>query len=241
MHFVLQENKKWDQAHLTVEVSIYDPFFKDLESSPGSRSNKISHLGYQQNIYWKAGELLVVETSNDLGELLHFYYESGGDVISVASQSKRIFSKMDILPHYFRFIVNRKEEWEKALQEVYVQGKEISLHHHRDFNVLYKVGDSQSEHFALIDSESFLLKELQHTIQGDGKKYLIRIVFQTMTEYKELQYPKNTEYFLDDRLFKRVFIKSIDSPAKIPLDSLRQKAVKWSNARSATFQIDYTK
>ncbi len=241
MHHVLRKSQQWDQVFFTTTVQVYDPFALQKATSPDQEPDKVSALGYQQNIYWKINELLVVETFNDEGELLHFYYESNGDVVNVATQQERLFLKTDILFDYFRFIVSRKEDWEKALQEVHIDGKEISLHHNNDYNILYRVGDLQSDHFALIDKENFLLKALQYSLQSGENRHLIRIVFQELIPDQKLEYPKQTDYFLDDRLFKRVIINSMQHPEKLPLDILRQKAVKWSQTHFASLQIDYTK
>jgi len=241
MHHVLRKTQQWDQVFFATTVQVYDPFALQKATSPDQEPHKISELGYQQNIYWKVNELLVVETLNNEGELLHFYYESNGDVVSVATQKERLFLKMDILLHYFRFIVSRKEDWEKSLREVHIHGKEISLHHDNHYNIFYRVGEPQADHFALIDKESFLLKALQYSLRSGENKHLIRIVFQEMISYKKLEYPQQTDYFLDDRLFKRVIISFMQHPEKLPLDILRQKAVKWSQTHFASLQTDYTK
>jgi len=206
LHYVLQENRKWDHVFLTTKVHVYDPFAQQEETQSAQEPHQVPTLGYRQNVYWTINDLLVVETFSNEGALLHFYYESKGDVISVTTQTKRFFSTMDILPHYLRFVVHRSKDWERALQEVNIQGKEISLAHDNNYNIFYRVGEAQGDHFALIDKETFFLRRLHYSIQAGEQEHLIRIVFQDMTRYKKLEFPKQTDYFLKASQFSSCFL-----------------------------------
>lgn len=240
-HQMLQKNQKWTQVILKTTVIVFDPFSKE-ETLPSDQNLKeLPELGYQQTIYWKMDDLLVIETYDRKGDLLHFYYESKGDVVNVATQDKRIFSKMDLLPHYLRFVVRRAKDWENVLAEVNIQENEISLYHDKTFTIFYRVGESQTGGFALIDKQNFFLKSLQFNIRTGEQEHPIRIVFEKMTAYEHLGYPQQTDYFIDNQLFKQVRIDALQQPEELPLETLREKAKKWQIPRFVSSQIDYTR
>ncbi len=235
---VQKKTRKWDRVIFTTTVQVFDPFAQADNSSHQPLSS--TALGYRQTIHWQEG-MLVVETWDHAGELLHFYYESNGIVVDVVTQSERHFLKMDVLPHYLRFIVQRPEEWQRALREVYIQGNEISFYRDPEYNIHYRVGELRSNHFALVDKQTFFLKAIHYQIRNGEEEHLIRIAFENMTSYEKLEYPGQTDYFLDDRLFKLVLVHSFERPEKLPIDQLRKKAERWSQPRFTTLNHDYAR
>ncbi len=240
MFHILQQSKRWDRVMLTTQVHVFDPFEQKIEKS--QQPVEILELGYQQSIYWEMNNFIVVETFDHNEQLLHFYYEANGDIVSTTTQDQRFLSKMDIFPHYLLFVVSRAKDWEKALQTVNVHGKDISLYRDNDYSISYRVGDRGSDHFVLLDQHNFLLKALNYSIRAGEQKHMIRVLFKRITPYKQrLNYPLQTEYYLDNHLFKQVTVESFERPPKLPKQVLRQKAIKWSQYRSASLQIDYTR
>ncbi|MBF0286573.1 MAG: hypothetical protein HQM14_02050 [SAR324 cluster bacterium] len=240
MHHVLQNSKQWDRVMLTTKVHVFDPFAN--ENGKGQRSAKVSEWGYQQKIYWEMNNFLTIETFDHNQQLLHFYYEADGDEVSSITQQDRYFSKMDVFPHYLLFVVSRGKDWEKALQAINVHGTDISLYRDKDYSTFYRIGDQSTDHFVLLDQHNFLLKALNYSVRTEEKNHTIQVLFKRLTKYKKLlSYPIHTDYYLDNRLFKRVVIDSFERPPKLPKEILRQKAIKWSQNHSALLQTDYTR
>ncbi len=237
-YYIEQNTRMWDRVIFTTTAQVFDPFVQSdtLSQQPSA----LTELGYEQTIYWEEG-MVVVETRDHEGELLHFYYDSNGAIVDVNAQSRRNFLKMDILPHYLRFVVKHVEAWQKALQEVYIEGSEISLYRDPDLNIHYRIGQLQSNHFALVDKQRFFLKALHYPIQNGEKEHLIRIAFEKMTTYEKLEYPAQTDYFLDNRLFKRVLVQSFKRPEQLPWEQLHLKARQLSETPFTTLEYDYTK
>ena len=237
-YFIEQNTRMWDRVIFTTTAQVFDPFVQSDTFS--QHPSALTELGYEQTIYWEEG-MVVVETRDHEGELLHFYYDSNGTIVDVNAQSKRNFLKMDILPHYLRFVVKHAEAWQKALQEVYIEGSEISLYRDPDLNIHYRIGELQSNHFALVDKQRFFLKAIHYPIQNGEKEHLIHIAFEKMTTYEKLEYPAQTDYFLDNRLFKRVLVQSFKRPEQLPWKQLHLKAGQLSETPFTTLEYDYTK
>ena len=237
-HHIQQNTRKWDRVIIKTTVQVFDPF--GLVENSSDQPLALTDLGYRQTIYWEEG-MLVVESSSHEGELLHFYYQSKGAIVDANTQSKRHFLKMDILPHYLRFVVEHEEGWQKALQEIYIEGNEISFYRDPDFNIHFRIGELQSNHFAVVDKQHFFLKSLHYQIQNGEKEHTIRIVFEKMRSYEKLEYPAQSDYLLDDRLFKRVLVQSFERPERLPWEELSQKAEQWSQTRFTTLNYDYTR
>lgn len=235
---ILQNNAPGETLMLTTTVQVFDPFAEEAANAPESLQS-LPELGYSQKIYWQSQELLAIETLDARGALLHFYYESKGDVVNVATQQERPFLTTDILPHYLLFMVKRAKDWENALKILPIQDHEVSLHHDEKFRIFYRIGEPQTENFALIDKQDFLLKSLHYGLQAEEKTHRIQIVFNEMTAYETLKYPKQTDYFIDHRLFKRVTVDSLKSPAQLPLKSLQKKAAEWAKPRLLSLHVDY--
>ena len=237
-YYIEQNTRMWDRVIFTTTAQVFDPFVQSDTLSP--QPPALTELGYEQTIYWEEG-MVVVETRDHGGDLLHFYYDSNGAIVDVNVQSNRDFLKMDILPHYLRFVVKHAEAWQEALQEVYIEGSQISLYRDPDLNIHYRIGELQSNHFALVDKQRFFLKALHYPIQNGEKEHLIRIAFEKMTTYEKLEYPAQTDYFLDNRLFKRVLVQSFNRPEQLPWELLHLKARQMSETPFTTLEYDYTK
>lgn len=233
---VLRHNQAWEQVLLNTSVEVFEPFVLKKEEPP---QPMLMH-GFLQTIYWKSGQLLAIETRDQQNELLHFYYEALGDIEDALTQSQRPFAQEDIFPHYLKFIVQRPKDWESVAEMFGIQSREISLFRDLDASIYYRIGDLQTQNFALIDEQSFLLKALQYEIQSQNGVHTIRIQFKEMTPYGDLQYPKSTEYLIDGKLFKRVTVSQLNVPETLPLRALRQSALKWSTPAMLSIGTDFT-
>lgn len=239
MHQVLQHSRNWNQVVLTTNVKIFAPVStEEIENS--KQPVEIEERSYRQKIYWQAGSLLVVEILDDQNQVLHFYYKSKGYKISVMTQEKRYFSLMDVLPAYLQFVTHRASDWQSAADGFNIQNDKITFFRDDNFTIYYRIGDIKTQNFALIDKERFLLSSLQYEV-SNSEQQLIRIRFKDMTTYGNLEYPKQTEYFLNQQLFKQVIVESLEPLKELPLEQLHQKAMKWSQGHSLSIQTDFTR
>lgn len=239
MEKVLNKEKK-NQLILTTSVEVFQPSIREkIEDKVEWR--EVPQLSFQQKIYWILGELLAVETFSDDNKILHFYFEYKGDIVSVATQKDRLFTEQDILPDYLRFTVQRSKDWENALRGVNIQGREISLYRGEDGNVYHRIGNAKSTNFLLLNQKDFLVRSLQFGFQMNDEEHVVRILFNEVIKDKAIKYPQQTDYLIDNQLFKRVTLNTIENSQQIPLEILHQKAVKWSQPNSASFQYNFVK
>ncbi len=247
MHHVLPHHKRWKQVVIHTTVQIFDPFYKPEAASKGSSSKggktvdrELPGQGFRQVIYWQEN-LLAIETQTEKKQLLHYYYEFDGHVVSASLVPNRPFADDDVLPHYLLFVTRNERAWRHALQRVNIPGWEISFYQDDAFNLYYRIGDREDDHFALVDPQTFLLSGLQSTLRIGEEDYHVQVRFHEMTQYNKLEYPKQTDYFLNDRLFKRVNVDAIQVPKSLPLKKLREKAIRWTQEEpTLPLHVDYT-
>jgi len=232
-------NEKKNQLILTTSVEIFQPFIREKEDKV--KWGKVAELSFQQKIYWILGELLAVEIFSDDHKILHFYFEYKGDIVNVSTQKDRFFTEQDILPDYLRFIVRRSKDWENALRDMNIQGRQISLYRGEDGNIYHQIGNAKSANFLLLNQKDFLVSSLQFGFQMNHNEHIVQIHFKEMIKDKAVNYPKQTDYLLDHQLFKRVTLNTIETDQPIPLEILHQKAIKWSRRNSASFQYNFAK
>ena len=67
----------------------------------------------------------------------------------------------------------------------------------------------------------------------------MKIIFKNYEKYRWQTYPKVTEYFLEDQLFKRVSVSSVRTISRLPIKRLKELATKLRHKRIATLKYDY--
>jgi len=239
--YQMESRMSWKRLKMETVVQVFDPFYKtELNDIPGHPVEKPSR-GYKQMIHWKDGEVLVVETYSMNGQLLHLYYEYNKDLMSVSLNNNRIFEAEDIMPLQLRFRSRYSEIRSKALQEVGIINKEIAYHIREDNHVFLRIGDLESGHYALLNPKTYDLSAVYNRIwKPDGSWLDLKIIFKEYETYRWQTYPKVTEYFLEDQLFKRVSVSSVRTISRLPIKRLKELATKLSHKQIATSKHDYS-
>ena len=75
--------------------------------------------------------------------------------------------------------------------------------------------------------------------QEDGSSLDLTIVFKEYETYRWQTYAKVTEYYLDNRLFKRMTVSKIRTLSRLPLKKLKKQAFNLRRKHTATLQNDY--
>ena len=222
-------------------VQVFDPFAKNTEGELTKQPVELSARGFKQVIYWKDGEVLVVETLDEQGQLLHYYYEYNNDLLSISLNENRIFETEDILPRQLRFRSRYEEERSKALQEVGIVSKNIAYHIREDNHVFLRIGELDSGNFALLNPKTYDLFSLHRRLwQEDGGWLDLQIIFKNYKTYRWQTYPEVIEYYLDKRLFKRVTASKIRTLSRLPVKTLKERALNLRRTQIATLKNDYT-
>ena len=230
----------WKRLKMETVVQVFDPFAGTEENDIPKHPVEIPSRGYKQMIHWKDGEVLVVETYSMNGQLLHLYYEYNKDLLSVSLNDNRTFEAEDIMPIQLRFRSKFGEIRSKALQEVGIVNKEIEYHVREDNHVYLRIGDFESGHYALLNPKTYDLSAVHNRIwKPDGSWLDLKIIFKNYEKYRWQTYPKVTEYFLDEQLFKRVSVSSVRTISRLPIKRLKELATKLLHKRIATLKYDY--
>ena len=236
----MESRMSWKRLKMETVVQVFDPLVGTDENDITGHPVEIPARGYKQMIHWKDGEVLVVETYSMNGQLLHFYYEYNKDLLSVSLNDNRTFEAEDIMPIQLRFRSKFGEIRSKALQEVGIVNKEIAYHVREDNHVYLRIGDLESGHYALLNPKSYDLSAVHNRIwKPDGSWLDLKIIFKNYEKYRWQTYPKVTEYFLEDQLFKRVSVSSLRTISRLPIKRLKELATKLRHKQIATLKHDY--
>ena len=238
--YQMESRMSWKRLKMETVVQVFDPFVgtegKDIPEHPV----EIPARGYKQMIHWKDGEVLVVETYNMNGQLLHLYYEYNKDLMSVSLNDNRTFETEDIMPIQLRFRSKFGEIRSKALQEFGIVNKDVAYHVREDNHVFLRIGDLESGHFVLLNPKTYDLSAIHDRIwKSDGTWINLKIIFKNYETYRWQTYPKVTEYFLDEQLFKRVSVSNVRTLTRLPIKRHKELATTLQQKQFATLKYDY--
>ena len=238
--FQMEKGMSWQVARMETVVQVFDPFIKNADAEIPTRPIELPARSFKQLIHWQDGKVLVVETQDDQGGLLHFYYENEADLLSLSLNDNRSFLTADILPRQLRFRSRYEEKRSRALQELGIVSKEVAYHIRDDNHVFLRIGNLESGHYALLNPKTYELSSLHNKIwQEDGSSLDLTIVFKKYETYRWQTYAKVTEYYLDKRLFKRMTVSKIRTLSRLPLKKLKKQAFNLRRSNTATLQNDY--
>ena len=238
--FQMEKRMSWQVARMETVVQVFDPFINNAEGEVPKRPIALPARSFKQLIHWQDGNTLVVETQDEQGGLLHFYYENNADLLSLSLNDNRSFLSEDILPRQLRFRSRYEENRSRALQELGIVSKEVAYHIRDDNHVFLRIGNSESGHYALLNPKTYELSSLHNRIwQEDGSSLDLTIVFKIYETYRWQTYAKVTEYYLNKRLFKRMTVSKIRTLSRLPLKKLKKQALNLRRKHTATLQNDY--
>jgi len=238
--FQMEKRMSWQAARMETVVQVFDPFIKNVDGEAPARPIELPARSFKQLIHWQDDKVLVVETQDEQGVLLHFYYENEADLLSLSLNDNRSFSTADILPRQLRFRSRYEEKRSRALQELGIVSKEVAYHIRDDNHVFLRIGNLESGHYALLNPKTYELSSLHNRIwQEDGSSLDLTIIFKKYETYRWQTYAKVTEYYLDKRIFKRMTVSKMRTLSRLPLKKLKKQAINLRRSNTATLQNDY--
>ena len=238
--YQMELRMSWRRLKMETVVRVFDPFSKTEGNEIPDHPVELPAKGYKQMIHWKDGEVLVVETYSMSGDLLHFYYEFNERLLSVSLNDNRTFEAEDIMPLQLRFRSKFGEVRSKALKEIGIVNKEIAYHVRQDNHVFLRIGDLESGQYALLNPKTYDLSAVHNRIwKRDGSWIDLKIIFKNYETYRWQTYPKVTEFFLDEQLFKRVLVSNVRTISRLPIKRLNKLATELRHKKIATLKYDY--
>ena len=238
--YQMRKNMSWEKARIETNTQVFDPFTKNLDIGEKSYPIELPARGFNQIIHWQDGKVMVIETKDKKGNLLHFYYENNGDVLSVSLDKKRIFSEKEIFPIQLKFKSRYEKDRIKALYQFGIVNKNIAYHIKNDNKVSLRIGSLESGHFALINPKTYELESVHSKIWTGKERWLdLKIVYKKYEKYRWQLYPVITEYFLNEKLFKRVTVTKIRTLSKLPMKNLKKQALNLKFSQPAQLKNDY--
>ena len=240
--FQMRDQTQWKRVRLENSVEVFDPFSRKPDGEFEKTPPLLPERGYVQIIHWQDNRILTIETRDKQGQLLHLFYENEDQQAEWSLDSVKPFSRVEVMPHYLRFLSRKPRNRVRALREMNITDFTVSRHWSREGYALYKVGLDNSGHYALFDQKTFRLQSLHGTIvKKDGTEWRFRVEFRNFKKYRRQYYPRITEYYLDDRLIKRVSLEKLRSLSKLPLKELNDLAKARVQQAGASITINYTR
>ena len=238
--YQMEKRMSWHAAKIETTIKVFDPLVNNTDSETRLYPRELTSRGYNQVIYWKDGEVLVIETKNRNDELLHFYYENRSDLLSISLNDNRTFVTEEILPRQLRFKSRYEYDRSKALEEFGIISKEVSYHLQDNNRVFIRIGNFESGHFALINPKNYELSSLHSKIWTGQNTWLdLKIIFKNFENYRWQLYPTITEYFLNDKLIKKVTVTKIRTLSTLPIKKLKIQALNLKRSQYTSLINDY--
>ena len=156
LNFQMRYQAQWYRVRLENRIEIFDPFANKMWEMGKKNPKFMPERDYVQIINWKRDQVLVIETRNDEGQLMHLYYENVDQTVHKLIDPNRFFNLNDIMPHYLRFLTKKSEHREQALREFNIEDFLVSQTWHEN-QIFYRIGIQGSDHYALIDPKTFFL------------------------------------------------------------------------------------
>ena len=241
LNYQMRYQAKWYRIRLENRVEVFDPFDTRLPPSGKLIPKLMPERSYVQIIHWKRDQVLVIETRDDEGRLMHLYYEYQEQSLEKHIDPIRYFNLNEVMPHFLRFLAKKPENREKALREFNIEDFLVSQTWHEN-QIHYQIGIQGSDHYALIDPKTFLLQSLHSSIyRADGTKWKLKVQFSQFKNFQRQKFPQLTEYFLDGKLFKRVSLVKAKKLSRLPIKELKEMAMARVEHHFATWTIDYAR
>ena len=107
LNFQMRYQAQWYRVRLENRIEIFDPFENKMGEMGKKNPKFMPERDYVQIITWKRDQVLVIETRNDEGQLMHLYYEIGDQTVQKQIDPIRFFNLNEIMPHYLRFLTKK--------------------------------------------------------------------------------------------------------------------------------------
>ena len=222
-------------------VEVFDPFTFNSPEESIKRPIEMPWRAFKQIIHWQDGDVLIIETQDEKDNLLHFYYENKTDLLSISLNENRRFLIADILPHQLRFKSRYEENRIRALKEFGIISRQVAYHVRADNHVFLRIGNLESGHYALINPKNYELTSLHNRIWlEDGSSIELKILFRKYVTYRWQEYAKVTEYYFDNKLFKRIKVSKIRTLSKLPIENFKKKVITLRKSNTANLKNDYS-
>ena len=76
LNFQMRYQAQWYRVRLENRIEIFDPFANKMGEVGKKNLKFMPERDYVQIINWKGDQVLVIETRDDEGQLMHLYYEN---------------------------------------------------------------------------------------------------------------------------------------------------------------------
>ncbi len=213
---ILEANREFFQAYLELEVTVYDPEAKSpiteaaiLDPIPV----ELPEQGFRQQITFIRDDFIGIETLSPKGQLQHVWLRSGFENASQAVNPAFAGGEADLELIVLSLFTRLPDKFRRHLGNWGIAPLTVKLQEEGE-EVLYRFG--QGDEFLLVHPKSFLVQEIQTTLQLQGVYLPLRVRVLERDREKHL-FPVRIEYRINNRLFKTLRVTKLDynsAPAK---------------------------
>ncbi len=219
---IIEKSRHVYQFDLQATVQVFNPeAFVPLEEV--LEDDKITfedkEKGFLQHIIFMRDEYIFIETMDFENNPLHLYLQEGFKKGSINIQDQRYFHIEDV---FFSYVVlftkfNRFLTW--GLAELGISPIETKIVKHGNIYA-YQLGTSENN--IIVDQDTFLVIEMNRTINIRGRDYPLKMTFDRWDQKKK-RIPRLVKFFIKSRLFKELKVN------KIVYRGIRTSAKAFSN------------
>lgn len=210
IHKIIKAHWKVRQAYFETHVSIFDPeyylpleqSYEDSQFEPKERKD----LGFQQNIVWIRDDFSSHQILNYKQELLNFSIKTEGYSIYKNISKNRVFLEEDTFFYPIFFYSKYNKTIQNNLDELGIPYNQVSLISLENGESYYQLGDSKNN--IIVNIKKLRVEEVNIVIDYHEKEFPLKIKMKSFYASRPL-IPKICEYYINNRLLKKVEITNI--------------------------------
>lgn len=216
----------WSGMEIQTQVQVFDPTRSEQDAKGNPLPVEVPARSYTQTIHWQDNGVLLVETFDASGTLVHLWWEHHGEQLEWSG--KPGFTHEEVRWPWLEFASRHPDIREHALREWGVESLQVSQELDEQEDAFYRVGHPDSGAYAWIDPKTFQLHALRRPWTVPQGSWLQEVRFEEFKSYRQQEYPSVTEFRLNGKLYKRLTVTKAQRLGDLAIGTLRERVLQKS-------------
>jgi len=207
---IIENNSSVSQFFLTADVKVYDPEALvplEEELKEAIVPYELTDRSYSQNIIFIRDEFISIESLDSNQNALHVFIKENFRTIEINLDETRVFNYEDV---FFQPIILFTKHVQYLIRDINFLGisnDRVSMRQEENL-FAYQLGDDKAN--ILVHSANYKVLSINRELQYKGRYYPLSVKILAWDEQKN-KIPTHLQYFINSRLFKEVWVKTINN------------------------------
>lgn len=192
----------------------------------------LKEKSFTQKLYWVRGKVLMVETFDLSGKLIHLFLDEGFKPVTKSFSPERKFTTMDIISPFMPFLISGQTAIKNGLADWGISPTQVTLVQDLKKEIYYQV-DGGTHQNLWVDRIFLRPVRLNTLIADKGSPLKLTLEFSNYFLHikgkynrEAFSYPGVIDFLLDGKLFKQTVLKNLKVDPSwrfIPLSRIRKQ------------------